>query len=59
MLQGSYPDARSQDSPGPDIFPEVGEASNQASENTSDTYLAVGDSESVRREMSKVVTVAV
>lgn len=57
--QGSYPGTRSQDSPGPDFFPEVGEASNQASENPPGTRLAVVDSESVRHGMGKVITVAV
>lgn len=56
--QGSYPGARSQNSPGPDVLPEIGEATNQASENPPDTRLAVGNSESVRHGMGKVVIIA-
>lgn len=56
--QGSYPGARSQNSPGPDVLPEIGEATNQASENPPDTRLAVGNSESVRHETGKVVIIA-
>lgn len=56
--QGSYPGARSQNSPGPDVLPEIGEATNQASENPPDTRLAVGNSESVRHGTGKVVIIA-